>query len=93
MKRTLGTALLTGLVGGIVSHYLVPLPVIAQAHPFVQKEVRAESFVLTDGGGNTVGVFTTKIVQRDQRAIILLDQNGKQIWSAGDSPLRQLGQK
>jgi len=89
-----GIALVAGLVGGMVARYLVPAPVFAQTQPSAPKEVRAESFVLTDESGKTIGVFTTKFARfGEQRAIILLDQNGKQIWSAGDSPLRQLTQQ
>jgi len=98
---TLSFVILAGLAGGVASRYFVPVPVFAQAQPSVAKEVRAESFILTDESGTTIGVFTSKSPRfadktrplSEQRTIVLLDANGKQIWSAGDSPLRQLSRQ
>ena len=98
---TFGLVILAGLAGGVASRYFVPATVFAQAQPSAAAEVRAESFILTDGSGKTIGVFTSKGPRfadqtrplSEQRTIILLDANGKQIWSAGDSPLRQLSRQ
>jgi hypothetical protein len=91
---TLCLAILAGVAGGVASRYFVPVTAFAQAQTILPKEVRAESFILTDDSGKTLGVFTAK-PQRpagEPPSIILLDAKGKQIWSAGDSPLRQLTQ-
>lgn len=56
-------ALAAGLLGGILSRYLAPPPVHAQA-PATQaqstpapEEIRAQSFTLVDGSGAVVGTF------------------------------------
>ena len=94
MKKQVYIALAASVLGGILSQLIASSVAFAQAQPSVQKEIRAQNFVLTDDAGNTVGVFST-VIQRvtGKRAIVLFDQTGKQIWSAGDSPLRQLSQR
>jgi hypothetical protein len=87
-------ALLAGLLGGMLSRYIAPVPVLAQNQAAAPRDVRAQSFILTDADGNTVGVFTAgpqKLGQK--RAIVLLDQDGTQIWSAGESHLRRLSER
>lgn len=96
MKLPLATplALFAGLLGGALSRYIAPLPVFAQV-PSTQREIRAQSFVLTDATGATIGVFTSAPQRFDpqKRMIILLGQDGNKIWSAGDSPLLPLSQR
>jgi hypothetical protein len=86
-KLNLTFALAAGLVGGVVSRYIAPPPVQAQAGP--PKELRAQSFVLVDAKNNVVGTFTAsatvpKPVPQNQ-TVILLDQSGKEVWRAGVS--------
>jgi hypothetical protein len=94
LQTTAFLTLLAGLVGAMLSRYIAPAPVFAQNQPAAQREVRSQSFILTDEDGNTAGVFTLGPRKTGQkRAIILLDQEGTQIWSAGESPLRRLSQR
>ena len=44
-KRLVAVALLSGVLGGVMSHYLWPLPVLAQSSP---SEIRARKFVLVN---------------------------------------------
>lgn len=84
-KLNLTFALAAGLVGGVVSRYIAPPPVQAQAGP--AKELRAQSFVLVDAKNNVIGTFTAsatvpKPIPQNQ-TVILLDKNDKEIWRAG----------
>ena len=93
MQRSinLALALAAGLVGGVLSRYTNPVTVFAQAQTQVSKDIRAQSFTLTDENGNVVGIFTSVAPRGGQkRAVILLDQNANEIWSAGASPIRPL---
>jgi hypothetical protein len=56
-KTTIAIALAAGFLGGIVSQRLAPAPVFAQVQPPVQKEVRAENFVVVDANGTPRGAF------------------------------------
>jgi len=92
-KLNLSLALAAGLLGGVLSRYIAPLPVLAQAGP--PKELRAQSFVLVDDKNNVVGTFTAstpgpKPVQN--QTVVLLDRNDKEIWRAGVS-VRVLAQR
>ena len=86
-KLNLTLALAAGLLGGVLSRYITPSPVLAQTGP--AKEVRAQSFVLVDDNNNVVGTFTAS--QRvpkpggQNQTVILLDRNDKEIWRAGVS--------
>jgi hypothetical protein len=96
MSRKLNVflALAAGLFGGLLSrYYLTPATVFAQAHAPAQAsaptEIRAQSFVLVDFGGNVVGKFMVDRLQPPglghQPAIVLLDAEGHEIWRAGAS--------
>ena len=80
-KLNLMLALAAGLVGGFLSRNL-SLPT-AQAQT-AAKEIRAQRFTLVDGKDRPRGTFMVdeKPTQRYSR-IVLLDFNGRQIWSAG----------
>lgn len=96
MKLSMATflMLLAGLLGGTLARYVAPAPVLAQNQPATPRDVRAQSFILTDAEGNTVGVFTAGAQKLGQkRGIVLLDQDGTQIWSAGESHLRRLSER
>jgi hypothetical protein len=91
-QRNRRIALFAGSCGGVLSRIVAPPAVFAQAQPFVQWDIRAESLGLVDDRGSPVGAFTTP-ARRQKRVIVLFDKNGNQIWSAGDSALRQLTEK
>jgi hypothetical protein len=100
MKKdlNLALALVAGLLGGLLSHYAFPRVAFAQNQAPVAKEIRAQSFVFVDPDGRTMATFTpdpawAKVVrlapsQPFQGRIVLLDTNGREIWSAGGSPFR-----
>ena len=76
----------------MASRFLVPSPVLAQAEP---KEVKAQSFVLVDDQGHTIGTFTwTKLSQPGPypATVVLLDPRGKEIWRPSMS-WKLLGEK
>jgi len=79
----LSLALGAGLLGGVLSHYITPTRAFAQST--VPKEIAARSFVLTDDKNNIVGVFKPSDTRSD-RTVVLLDQNGKEIWRASVAP-------
>ena len=78
-------ALFAGLLGGIVSSYLLPQRVQTTV-PAVPNVVAAQRFVLVDNAGNPAGVFAvgTPAGQRGT-AIVLYDAEGREIWRASDS--------
>jgi hypothetical protein len=79
-KRSLLLSLGAGLLGGVLSHSLIPQLVHAQSQTLPAKVVRAESFVLV----NEKGVVLGKLSYDEGRpALKLFDEQGKEIWSAG----------
>jgi hypothetical protein len=56
-KFSIAFALSAGFIGGIASHYLMPMPVHAQAETPAPQEIRAHKFVLVDEQGVARGVF------------------------------------
>ena len=76
--------LAAGLLGGLLSRYIKPAPVLAQAPLPVTKELSAQSFVLTDESGNIVGSFKPS-ADPNHRTIVFVDRNGREIWRAGYS--------
>jgi hypothetical protein len=78
---TLSLALAAGLVGGLLSRYMTPEPVLAQ--PATPQEIKAQSFVLVDGKNNIVGIFKPSADRIP--TVVLLDRNGREIWRAGVS--------
>jgi hypothetical protein len=81
MNRTLmlSFALAAGWLGGAISRYVTPTPAFAESS--APKQVVAQSFVLSDDKNNVVGVFKLSEPQSD-RAIVLVDRNGREIWRA-----------
>jgi len=81
LSLTLGV----GLSGGLLSRYIAPPAVLAQAG--AQKEIRAQSFVLMDEKNNIVGVFKPSESPNGgfgtTPTVVLLDRNGREIWRAG----------
>jgi hypothetical protein len=105
MTRNLNLTLAfaAGLLGGGFSRWFVPTPVVlAQAPaptpvPTAPKEIRAQRFTLVGEDGALLGTFgidqgTMRVngKLRGNPTIRLFDQSGREIWSAGGSPLRTL---
>jgi hypothetical protein len=100
-RMTIAVALVAGLVGGVISRYISPAPVLAQqAQPQspAPVELRAQRFVLVNPDGTAAGTFTVEPgkladVPLTPPSIRLLDWSGKEIWRAGGSPVRNLALK
>jgi hypothetical protein len=82
----LSLALAAGLLGGVLSHYIAPMPVLAQAQATIPKEIRAQSFVLVDSKGLAMGLMGFDLQGRP--VIKLLDERGRTLWSAGQTFLQ-----
>jgi hypothetical protein len=76
-------ALGAGFLGGALSHYITPTPAFAQST--IPKEIAARSFVLMNEKNEIVGVFKPSATRSDN-TVVLLDQNGKEIWRASVAP-------
>jgi hypothetical protein len=89
-KVTVLLALLAGLAGGIVSHYLLPERVQTAASTAVPNVVAAQRFVLVDTLGSPAGFFAvgTPSSQKGGETIILYDAQGRELWYASDAMLR-----
>ena len=92
-RLILTISLLSGLVGGLVSHFAFPVTAFAQP----PNEIRAQSVALVDGQNIVVGTITTsnRTGQPSPRAqeptIVILDRQGHEVWRAsGPFTLRQL---
>jgi hypothetical protein len=82
-KVFLVAALAAGFVGGILSCYVSPMPVQAQAQ--APKEVRAQNFIVVDDKGKAFGLFG---FDPDGKPILkLVDESGKPLWIAPPPPL------
>ena len=55
---TVATALVAGLVGGLLTRYVVPPAAFAQDQAPITKEIRAQSFTLVDIFDRSIGTFT-----------------------------------
>jgi hypothetical protein len=82
-ELVLSLSLGAGFLGGVLSRYITPTPAFAQST--VPKEIAARSFVLMDERNGIVGVFKRSEARSDN-AVVLLDQNGKEIWRVSVVP-------
>jgi hypothetical protein len=78
-KLNLILALAAGLLGGLISRYLVPTPVHAQTQTAAPKELRAQSFVLVNERGTSLGLFGFD--PKGVPIIKFVDEHGSTIWS------------
>ena|ERR1700733_9236635 len=100
-KSTIAVALAAGLIGGVISRYISPAPVLAQQaqnQSPAPLELRAQRFVLINPDGSVAGTFAVEQTKPTDipftpPSIRLLDWNGKEIWRAGGSPVRNLALK
>lgn len=80
-RITTALALLAGLIGGALSHYLFePMPVRAQATVPVSPEIRAQKFVLVDENGTPRGAFGIR-TKDDWATLEVTDKSGH-VWQA-----------
>ena len=87
-------ALAAGFAGGMVTRYVAPAPVLAQAQPPALQEIRAQSFVLVDNSGSVVGTFRPSSPQPGRTpAVVLLDSSGREVWRGGGSMYRPLSER
>jgi hypothetical protein len=89
MNRTMNVtlALAAGLLGGLISRYLAPAPVFAQAPAPASREVRAQSFILVNKQGKPLGRIG---FDSDGLPVItLVDEEGRTLWSTKASLLLQ----
>ena len=80
-KLSLSLALAAGLFGGLLSRFVIPLPVLAQTE--TPKEIRAQSLVLVDEKSHIVWTFKPTESTSPTPAVVLLDWRGREIWRAG----------
>ena len=78
-KMNFTLALLAGLLGGVLSRYLIPTPVFAQAQAPAPREIRAQRFVLVNKEGTPLGLMAVE--SNGIPVITLLDENMRTIWS------------
>ena len=71
-----------GFLGGLLSRYISLPAVHAQTATPPTWEIRARNFTLMDSQGAVAGTFT---VRGTPGRIVLLDQNGREIWGTGTS--------
>ena len=63
-RLTITSALLAGLLGGLVTRYITPSVAFAQDKTPVTNELRAQSFTLVDSSNRTVGTFSVEEVRQ-----------------------------
>jgi hypothetical protein len=92
-RLILTISLLSGLVGGLVSHFAFPTTAFAQP----QNEIRVQSLALVDPQNVVVGTITTSnrsgqpSPRGQEPTIVILDRQGHEVWRAnGAFTLRQL---
>jgi hypothetical protein len=81
MKRIpiIALALAAGLLGGLLSRYVSPVAVFAQAPSPAPKEIRAQSFVLVNAQGVPMGLMG--IDPQGWPIIKLVNERGTTLWS------------
>ena len=72
-------ALAAGLLGGLLSRYLTPTPVFAQAQAPAPRQIRAQSFVLVNERNTAFGLIGFD--PEGLPIITLLDEDGRTLWS------------
>ena len=97
MKKhlTVVIAVAAGFLGGMLSHFVTPPAAFAQAQNPGTREVRAQRFVFVDLNSRP---FATFMVQPGSVGpdgwhgrVLLVDDQGRELWSAGRDPIRPLG--
>ena len=70
MNRNIVVSFIAGLAGGLIVHFAAPPGAFAQNQAPVAKEIRAQSFTLTDASDRTMGTFSVEPVLGRSSAII-----------------------
>lgn len=82
-KTNLILALAAGLLGGLISRYVNPIPDYAQTQP-APKEIRGQSFVLVNEQGRPFGLIGFD--PQGNPIIKLLDERGHLLWDTQSRP-------
>ena len=82
-KTNLIFALAAGLLGGLISRYVNPIPAYAQT-PAAPKEIRAQSFVLVNEQSRPCGLIGFD--PQGNPIIKLLDERGHLLWDTQTRP-------
>ncbi len=85
-KLTILLAAAAGFIGGVLSHFVTPFPVHAQAT--AQQEIRAQRFLVVDNNGDVLGAFGAEVNGTAQ--VEVKDPTGHVHWYAR-SPYDQNG--
>jgi hypothetical protein len=67
---TVALALVAGVMGGVLTRYIVPPVALAQNQAPTTKEIRAQSFTLVDPSDRAVGTFTYEPALRSRGNIL-----------------------
>jgi hypothetical protein len=97
-KLNVSLAIAAGLLGGLLSRYIAPASVHAQAPPPTPNEIRAQRFTLVNLEDQAIGTFMVEPMRRSPgitifqgnnipTRIVLRDSAGRELWSA-QVPLR-----
>jgi hypothetical protein len=97
-KLNLILAFAAGSAGALLIRYAAPTPAFAQAQPGTVPEIRAKSFILTDGQDRALAKLTyvldpAQLPGLTRGRVVLLDQTGREIWSVGGNVMRPLGER
>jgi hypothetical protein len=79
--------LAAGLLGGLLSHYAMPISASAQSEPAAPKEIRAQRFLLMNEKGEIGGVLG---FDNSGKPAIALYSDGRETFSAGGKQIRPL---
>lgn len=89
-------ALAAGLLGGFLSRYVTPPSVHAQAQPPNALEIKSQRFSLVDAQGRVIGTFTGAVTEspggRTFPRVVLVDPEGRELWSAGGRGFKYLSE-
>ena len=93
-KLHLVVALAAGLLGGLLSRYMTPNSVHAQASAPAPKEIQAQSFTIVDAQGDVIGTFKPSMggARGQGRTVVLVDPSGREVWRASGISIRPLSQ-
>jgi hypothetical protein len=91
-KTSLPLVILSAAIftGGLVSHYIWPRTVLAQAPTqtqAAQMEMRTQHFTFVNEKNEVQAVLSIDVDSQGHPTLILSDRNGKRIWTGGGSGL------
>jgi hypothetical protein len=99
-RLNLVLALAAGLLGAVLSRYIMPTPVLAQTpapapkQAPAPKEIRAQSFIVVDDKNNVVGTFKRSVPKPGETpTVVLLDLDGMEVWRGSGAAIRPASQR